>query len=191
MDRLVPERGEGRILKDLEEVNNLHCLITEPTRVTANSQTLLDVLLTNTPELFKRCGVFNPDLSDHHMIYGEMIEKVRKHRPKKITFRQTKNTNFELLNQELLNAPWHVGDIFSSVDDKYDYWNGLFESVVNLHAPLKSKRVREKDIPYMTQEWKKALREKRKYAIKFAKDRTAENFELKRKYRNIAIRERR
>ena len=32
MDRLVPDRGEGRILKDLEEVNNLHRLITEPTR---------------------------------------------------------------------------------------------------------------------------------------------------------------
>ena len=43
----------------------------------------------------------------------------------------------------------------------------------------------------MTLEWKKALREKRKYAIKSAKDRTAENFELKRKYRNIATRERR
>ena len=126
MDRLVPDRGKGKILKDLEEVNNLHCSITEPTRVTVHSQTLLDVSLTNTPDLFKRCGVFNPELSDHHIIYGEMAEKVSKHRPKTITFRQTKNTNFEPLNQDLLNAPWHVGEIFSSVDDKYDYWKGLF-----------------------------------------------------------------
>ena len=43
----------------------------------------------------------------------------------------------------------------------------------------------------MTEEWKNALRTKRKYAGKFAKDRTAENLELKRKYRNIATRERR
>ena len=43
----------------------------------------------------------------------------------------------------------------------------------------------------MTQEWKRALRNKRKYAKKFAKDRTAENLDLKRKYRNIATRERR
>lgn len=35
------------------------------------------------------------------------------------------------------------------------------------------------------------MREKRKYAIKFAKDLTAENFALIRKYRNIATRERR
>ena len=37
----------------------------------------------------------------------------------------------------------------------------------------------------------RAIRDKRKYAIQFAKNRTPENFELKRKYRNIATRERR
>ena len=37
----------------------------------------------------------------------------------------------------------------------------------------------------------KAIRNKRKYAIQFAKNRTPENMELKRKYRNIATRERR
>ena len=43
----------------------------------------------------------------------------------------------------------------------------------------------------MTMEWKKARRNKRKFAIYFAKNRTPENFELKRKYRNIATRKRR
>ena len=62
---------------------------------------------------------------------------------------------------------------------------------MNEHAPIRKKRVREKDIPYMTQEWKKALRMKRKCAKIFSKDRTAENLELKKKYRNIATRERR
>ena len=37
----------------------------------------------------------------------------------------------------------------------------------------------------------KAIRDKRKYAIQFSKDRRCENFELKRKYRNIATRKRR
>ena len=191
MDRLIPNRGEGKMLRDLEQVCNLTCLITEPTRVTMHSQTLLDVLLTNTPEMFTRCGVYNPEISDHYLIYGEMTDKVCKHKPKTIIFRQTKNTDFELFNEDLINAPWHVSDIFTSVDDKYDYWRGLFESVANQHAPIKKKRVREKDIPYMTQEWKRALRNKRKYAKKFAEDRTSENMELKRKYRNIATRERR
>ena len=44
---------------------------------------------------------------------------------------------------------------------------------------------------HVYKEWKAAVRNKRKYAIQSAKDRTPENFELKKKYRNIATRERR
>ena len=69
MERLIPNRGEGKMLRDLEQVYNLTCLITEPTRVTMHSQTLLDVLLTNTPEMFTRCGVYNPEISDHYIQY--------------------------------------------------------------------------------------------------------------------------
>ena len=147
MDRLTPNRGEGKMLRDLKQVYNLTCLITEPTRVTMHSRTLLDVLLTNTPEMFTRCGVYNPEISDHCLIYGEMTDKVCKHKSKTITFRQTKNTDFQLFNEDLLNAPWHVSDIFTCVDDKYDYWRGLFENIANQHAPIKRKRVREKGYP--------------------------------------------
>ena len=82
LDRLRLDRSEGKILRDLEEASDLHCLINEPTRVTANSQTLIDVMLTNNPALFKNCGVYNPEISDHSMIYGEMTEKVKKHTTK-------------------------------------------------------------------------------------------------------------
>ncbi|KAK2561877.1 hypothetical protein P5673_015271 [Acropora cervicornis] len=43
----------------------------------------------------------------------------------------------------------------------------------------------------MTSEWKQAIRDKRKFAVQFAKDSSLKNFKLKRKYRNIATRERR
>lgn len=47
--------------------------------VMANSQTLTDVMLTNNPDLFKKCGVYNPEISDHSMIYSEMTEKLKKY----------------------------------------------------------------------------------------------------------------
>lgn len=84
-----------------------------------------------------------------------------------------------------------MGEIFTNVDNKYDYWNPLFESTVNVHALTKRKRVREKGVPYMTSTWKEAIRNKRKYVIQFVKNQTPENMELKRKYRNITTRERR
>ena len=58
LDRLRLDPVEGKLLKDLEEVNNLQCTITEPTRVTAHSESLLDVILTNNPDLFKKCGAY-------------------------------------------------------------------------------------------------------------------------------------
>ena len=96
-------------------------MITEPTRVTAHSESLLDVILTNNPDMFKKCGAYQPEMSDHHMVFGEMMEKVHKHKTRTITFRQTKSTDFEQLNRDLEAAPWHVGEIFCNVDDQYDY----------------------------------------------------------------------
>ena len=52
-------------------------------------------------------------------------------------------------------------------------------------------RFREKDVPYMTKEWKNAIREKRRFSKLFAKNRTEENWEQKRKWRNEATKLRR
>ena len=48
MDRLKPTERLGKILVDLEEVNDLQCMILEPTRITPTTATLLDVILTRS-----------------------------------------------------------------------------------------------------------------------------------------------
>ena len=44
LNKLRPRDKEGKILCDLEEVYGLECLIKEPTRITENSSTLLNVI---------------------------------------------------------------------------------------------------------------------------------------------------
>ena len=57
----------------------------------------------------------------HHMAFGEMMEKVQDlHKTRTSTFRQTKSTDYEQLNQDLEAAPWHVEEIFCNMDDQYD-----------------------------------------------------------------------
>ena len=63
--------------------------------------------------------------------------------------------------------------------------------IINEHLPIKKMRFRDKDVPYITSEWKKAIRQKRKFARKFAKEKSAENWELKERYRNEATKQRR
>lgn len=85
LDRLKPESREGKILVDLEEVHGMQCLISKPTRIAPTSEILLDVILTNKPNLFRTRGSFNPEISDHHLIYGILKLYALQHRRKTIT----------------------------------------------------------------------------------------------------------
>ena len=48
---------------------NLNQLITEPTRVTNNSQTLIDLCVTNTPDKVRASSVLSIGISDHSLVY--------------------------------------------------------------------------------------------------------------------------
>ena len=64
----------------------------------------------------------------------------------------------------------------------------LRSSIINDHAPLKKMRVRVVDVSYMTLEWKKAIRKKRRYEKRYARNPTEENRELMKTWRNNATR---
>ena len=51
--------------------------------------------------------------------------------------------------------------------------------------------MRESDVPYMTIDWKKATKNKKKFAKVYARNKTDKNFELKNKYKNLATKKRR
>ena len=59
--------------------------------MTKTSQTLLDVMMTNKPELFRKANVYDPGLSDHAMVYGIMREKAIHHSSRVITVRSHKS----------------------------------------------------------------------------------------------------
>ena len=56
LNRLKPENKSGKLLRDLEEIHELECMIDQATRVTRTTQTLLDVILTNKADLFSCSG---------------------------------------------------------------------------------------------------------------------------------------
>ena len=111
LDRLRPNRSEGKLLIDLESEQELECLIKEPTRIerrgATTTSTLIDVLLSNRPEMFKQCGTYDTALSDHLLIYGLMKETVKRYQDKIITFRNYKNCDMKVYANKLAAAPWH------------------------------------------------------------------------------------
>ena len=75
------------------------------------------------------------------MIYGEMTENFKKYTTKTLVHRQTKIIDFDNLFKDLLDAPWHVGEIFDDLDDACEYWRNLFDRIANEHSRMRKKRV--------------------------------------------------
>ena len=195
LDRQRPDKREGKLLLDLEIEQNLECLIDRPTRIEQRgletTSTLIDVLLTNRPELFKYCGVYHPSLSDHALIYGIMKNKSLPQKPKIINFRSFKKFDCDKFKTHLSEVPWHVGDIFDDLDDRVYFWNTMMNSVIDEHLPAKKMRVRAKEVPHMTTNWKNAIRAKRRALANYLNNKSDLNWEKLRKCRNEATWERR
>ena len=58
------------ILKGILESYQLFQLITEATRITNRSRTLIDHYITSTPEKVNFSGIIHTGISDHSLIYG-------------------------------------------------------------------------------------------------------------------------
>ncbi|PFX13684.1 Lactadherin [Stylophora pistillata] len=171
LNRLRPEKPEGKLLLDLEVEKGFECLITKPTRIekrgTIITESLIDVLLPNTLDCFQLSGNYHPCLSDHDLVYGLLKQKINHNKPKIITFRSYKSFDPEQYNQLSSSAPWHSGQLFDDVDDQAHVWNVLMKDILDEVAPVKRMHVRDKDLSYMMSHWRSAFRAKRKVNDKY------------------------
>ena len=62
-------------LDSLYELYQLTQLINEPTRITITTTSLIDHIVTNTPEKISHSGVVHTGISDHSLVYA--IRKIR------------------------------------------------------------------------------------------------------------------
>ena len=74
-----------QMLKRLRLTNLFNC----PTRVTINSRSCIDHIITNRPDLYRNCNVIDPGLSDHQLVFVSR-KKARKNK----TIREIKCRNF-------------------------------------------------------------------------------------------------
>ena len=59
-------------------------------------------------------------------------------------------------------APLSIVDVFDEVDDKLYAFEQLYSEILNEHAPLKKTVVRGNQVPYMREQWRKAIRHRNK-----------------------------
>ena len=146
---------ETKRLLDITSLFQMTQLITNPTRVTKNTSTLVDWLLTNKPESICNSGVIHLGVSDHSLIYGCRKIVLRRNPPKMVESRSFKYYKSPAFKADL-NV--HLSMCDCATDDPNVLWNqfrDVFRHVADFHAPLRSRLVRSTYAPWLNKEIKK------------------------------------
>ena len=96
-----------RQLINISDIYGLHQLISEPTRITDKSSTLIDLIYTNCPERVVCSGVAHISISDHSLVYAfrELSINFSKGHTS-ITYRNFKTFNRAKFRNDICNENW-------------------------------------------------------------------------------------
>ena len=134
---------------DYMEPFGLTQLVSEATRVTPSSSTLIDHIYSNCPENVTSINVPKIGLSDHFPVFftRKLHGQPTKRTHYTITYRSFKNFDENKFYADLQAVPWDLIHLFDDTDDVLEAWNDLFLQVVDDNIPLKEHRVKHKNQP--------------------------------------------
>ena len=177
---------------DTLDIYGLSNLINFPTCFKAKTPTTLDLFITNKPRRFLNKVAIDTGLSDwHHMICVSTKLYVPRRKASAITYRSYKRFNEEHFNNDIESIPFHVAEIFDDIDDSYWFSDTMLQDVIQQHAPIKKRMVKNNHVPYMNGGLRKAINVKNMLKRKYDKYRSGTTWSNYRTQRNLVTRMRR
>ena len=92
-------------LKNIIDECNLKQMISSPTRVTKNTQTLIDIMACSHANHIARTGVYSTSISDHDLIGLCRKLNCKRFFPRRILTRNYKTYNPQSFNSDVKNIP--------------------------------------------------------------------------------------
>ena len=141
---------------------NLKNVINVPTRITGNSSTLIDLIITSVSHKLSHHGACNLGISDHHLIYAAINLRRPRHNSVFRFIRDLKNVNITALQHEFATAPWNICDIFDDIDDSVWAWETLYNYIIDHHIPIRKVKIRSNSLPWMSSSLRKEMNKRYK-----------------------------
>ena len=164
-------------------------VINKPTRYSAQKDSCLDLICTNSDHISNVC-VCNINLSDHEMVL--ITRKKVKIKQEKITFigRSYKNYDKAKFSERLLNQNW---DSFNNENNNPELlWNTIVDNItksIDNMCPLKTFKVRSTDKPWFTNEILEQIKDKDRALKRAKKSGKNDDWKLARRLRNDCLKE--
>ncbi len=140
--------NNGNRLKQIINANRLHQIIDKPTRVTPDSATLLDVLITNKPESIIHSDVLPKIIADHDLISTTINITKPKRTSKIVSFRHHGSYTKDAVCTAFLNAAPTLNNIFSTddVNVQADTLTFVMVDCLDQCAPVVTTRIKKKNL---------------------------------------------
>ena len=139
--------------KEFCSLYGLEQLISTPTRVTENSSSILDHILTNSTDRVSQPGVIDTGLSDRQLIYcTRKITQTKFNSHKNITVRSLKNYSQDVYLEELNKINFPDYSKFTDINDAYSDSIGKVSLTIDKIAPMKEIRIKNSSKEWFDEE---------------------------------------
>ena len=177
------------LLSNLVDTFALFNLIKDKTCITWNSQSSIDVILTNKPNCFQFSSTFELGISDYHTLICTCLKsKMVRLKPKTVTYRVYKKFKEENFLNDVKSL------VFSEHADPnkaYDEIKDKFRKCIDKHAPLKTRKIRGNNQRFMNKTLSKSIMLRSRFKTAYRKKPTNENRLKYTKQRNMCVKLRR
>ena len=155
------------LMKEFCDTYNLKNLVTEATCFkNPLNPSSINLILTNRIRSFQNTTALETGLSDHHkMVITVLKTFIPKRTPILIKYRDYRKIKSQNFRQDLQNNIANISDGIC-----YETFESTFKDILNKHAPIKTKKVRANNSPYMNKTLSKAIMNRSRLKNKFHKN---------------------
>ena len=150
MQSLITSTSGRKQLQSILSQFNYMVVNDQPTRVTSDTSTLIDLVITSSRNLIKSTRAIELGISDHMLIHASLHTRIKRPPPKIIRARTFRNFNQAEFHKDIAEVPWFVCSVFDDPDDCYWAWMHIFNDICNNHAPYREIKIRRQSLPWIT-----------------------------------------
>ena len=128
--------NDHEIIKDIFTDNGFKLILNTPTCVTDQTSSLIDLIFVNNNQNISYKTVTPTGLSDHHLI--ACVRKVNniKYESETIRYRDYKNYDVNVINNELLNINWDGVYNSNSPNQGLNIMKSILKDAIYRHVPF-------------------------------------------------------
>ena len=172
---------ENSLLSTFIESQILHNHVNFKTCFKSVEGSCIDLILSNQKHSLQLTGSLDTGMSDFHLLIYTLLKSTYiKLPPKQIMYRNFKNFSAEKFYYELKLSICR----YNIIED-YDIFETVYTTVLDKHAPWKSKIVRGNEKPHMNKALKKAIMKRSKLWNTYRKSSSSSDLSAYREQRNI------